>query len=85
MTKEYLHLRTIANNIVKNREAGQLNEYLKTLTYWERVEFVSLVVKRLKIKRQTFYNWKGMCCRIPSEAKEVIESVAGQTIFELPT
>lgn len=85
MPKEYLHLRTIANNIVKTREAAQLNEYLKTLTYWERVEFVSTIVKRLKIKRQTFYNWKGMCCRIPSQAKEAIESLAGQTIFEKPT
>lgn len=85
MTKETIHLMSLVNNDIKHREAGQLNEYLKTLTYWERVEFVSTVVKRLKIKRQTFFNWKCMCCRIPTHAKEAIESVAGQTIFEKPS
>lgn len=69
------------NNDIKHREAGQLNDYLDTLTYWERVEFVTAVVKRFKVKRQTFFNWKCMACRIPEQAKEIIESVAGQVIF----
>lgn len=69
------------NNDIKHREAEQLNEYLDTLTYWERVEFVTAVVRRFKVKRQTFFNWKCMACRIPEQAKEIIESVAGQVIF----
>lgn len=69
------------NNDIKHREAGQLNAFLDTLTYWERVEFVTAVIRRFKVKRQTFFNWKCMACRIPSEAKEIIESEAGHTIF----
>ena len=71
----------MTNNDIKHIEATQLNEYLDTLTYWERVEFVTAVVRRFKVKRQTFFNWKGMACRIPERAKEIIESEAGQVIF----
>ena len=71
----------MTNNDIKHFEATQLNMYLDTLTYWERVEFVTAVVKRFKVKRQTFFNWKCMACRIPDQAKEIIESVAGQVIF----
>lgn len=71
----------MTNNDIKHIEATQLNMYLDTLTYWERVEFVTAVVKRFKVKRQTFFNWKCMACRIPEQAKEIIESVAGQVIF----
>lgn len=46
-------------------EATQLNGYLDTLTYRERVEFVTCVVKVAGVKRQTFFNWKCMACRIP--------------------
>lgn len=45
------------NNDIKHREAGQLNAFLDTLTYWERVEFVTAVIRRFKVKRQTFFNW----------------------------
>lgn len=71
----------MTNNDIKHIEATQLNMYLDTLTYWERVEFVTAVVKRFKVKRQTFFNWKCMACRISEQAKEIIESVAGQVIF----
>jgi hypothetical protein len=71
----------MTNNDIKHIEATQLNDYLDTLTYWERVEFVTAVVKRFKVKRQTFFNWKCMACRIPEQAKEIIESEAGQVIF----
>lgn len=71
----------MTNNDIKHIEATQLNDYLDTLTYWERVEFVTAVVKRFKVKRQTFFNWKCMACRIPGQAKEIIESEAGQVIF----
>ena len=71
----------MTNNDIKHIEATQLNTYLDTLTYWERVEFVTAVVRRFKVKRQTFFNWKCMACRIPEQAKEIIESVAGQVIF----
>ena len=73
---------TRINNEIKHTEAQQLNNYLETLTYWERVEFVTSVVKRAGVKRQTFMNWKAMACRIPDRAKEIIESVAGQIIFD---
>ena len=73
---------TRINNEIKHTEAQQLNDYLETLTYWERVEFVTSVVKRAGVKRQTFMNWKAMACRIPDRAKEIIESVAGQIIFD---
>ena len=73
---------TRINNELKHTEAQQLNDYLETLTYWERVEFVTSVVKRAGVKRQTFMNWKAMACRIPDRAKEIIESVAGQIIFD---
>lgn len=71
----------MTNNDIKHIKATQLNEYLDTLTYWERVEFVTAVVRRFKVKRQTFFNWKCMACRIPEQAKEIIESEAGQLIF----
>lgn len=71
----------MTNNDIKHIEATQLNEYLDTLSYWERVEFVTAVVRRFKVKRQTFFNWKCMACRIPEQAKEIIESEAGQLIF----
>lgn len=71
----------MTNNDIKHIEATQLNEYLDTLTYWERVEFVTAVVRRFKVKRQTFFNWKCMACRIPEQAKKIIESEAGQVIF----
>lgn len=71
----------MTNNDIKHIEATQLNNFLDTLTYWERVEFVTDVVKRAGVKRQTFFNWKCMACRIPDKAKEIIESEAGQVIF----
>lgn len=73
---------TRINNDIKHTEAQQLNAFLDTLTYWERVEFVTSVVKRVGVKRQTFMNWKAMACRIPDRAKEIIESEAGQIIFD---
>lgn len=72
---------TIDNNNIKHKEAQQLNEYLGTLNYRERVEFVTAVTHRCGTRRQTFFNWKCMACRIPAEAKEIIESEAGHTIF----
>lgn len=69
------------NNDIKHMEATQLNVYLETLTYRERVEFVSCVVKVAGVKRQTFFNWKAMACRIPEHAKEIIENEAGECIF----
>lgn len=75
----------MTNNDIKHIEATQLNEYLDTLSYWERVEFVTAVVRRVKVKRQTFFNWKCMACRIPEQAKEIIESEAGHVIFLTPT
>lgn len=72
---------TIINNDIKHIEAQQLNAYLENLTYSERVEFVTSVVSKAGVRRQTFMNWKGMACRIPEYAKEIIESVAGELIF----
>ncbi len=71
----------MTNNDIKHIEATQLNNFLDTLTYWERVEFVTDVIKRAGVKRQTFFNWKCMACRIPEHAKEIIESEAGERIF----
>lgn len=71
----------MTNNDIKHVEATQLNDYLDTLSYWERVEFVSEVMAKVNISRRTFFNWKYMSCRIPARAKEAIESVAGKLIF----
>jgi len=73
--------RVTTNNDIKHREATQLNAYLDTLTYRERVEFVTEVIARAGVRRQTFMNWKAMACRIPAIAKEIIEDEAGQIIF----
>ena len=81
MTNKSRHQRAMAHNDIKHIEAGQLNAFLDTLSYWERVEFVTAVINRMKVKRQTFFNWKGMACKIPEPAKQIIESVAGQPIF----
>lgn len=81
MNSEDRHRRVMANNDIKHIEAGQLNAYLDSLSYWERVEFVSAVIRRYKVRRQTFFNWKAMACRIPDKAKQIIENVAGQAIF----
>ncbi len=69
------------NNDIKHIEATQLNAYLDTLSYRQRVEFVSAVVKSAGVRRQTFFNWKAMVCRIPDFAKEIIEQVAGEPVF----
>ncbi len=69
------------NNDIKHREARQLNAYLDTLTYWERVEFVTAVMRRVGARRQTFFNREAMVCRIPARAKEIIENEAGECIF----
>lgn len=71
----------MTNNDIKHREATQLNGFLDTLTYRERVEFVTGVVKSAGVRRQTFFNWKGMACRIPEHAKQIIEDEAGKRIF----
>lgn len=75
-------LNVMTNNDIKHREATQLNGFLDTLTYCERVEFVTSVVKRAGVKRQTFMNRKGMACRIPEHAKQIIEDEAGERIFD---
>lgn len=85
MVSESRHQRAMAHNEIKHIEAGQLNAFLDTLTYWERVEFVTAVIRRSKVKRQTFFNWKAMACRIPDYAKQIIESEAGQIIFASPS
>lgn len=35
----------MTNNDIKHIEATKLNSYLDTLSYWERVEFVTCVTK----------------------------------------
>lgn len=72
---------TTITNEIKHTEAQQLCAYLYSLGYRERVEFVTAVTTRLRVKRQTFMNWKAMACRIPSLAKEIIEEEAGELIF----
>lgn len=72
---------TATNNEIKHIEAARLNAYLDALTYRERVEFVTSVVKQAGVKRQTFFNWKCMACRIPDVAKRIIEREAGVTVF----
>ncbi len=69
------------NNDIKHRDARQLNAYLDTLTYWERVEFVTAVMRRVGARRQTFFNREAMACRIPERTKEIIENEAGECIF----
>lgn len=71
----------MTNNDIKHIEATQLNAFLDTLSYWERVEFVTCVTKLAGVRRQTFFNWKCMACRIPEHAKEIIEKEAGEHIF----
>lgn len=72
---------TPITNEIKHTEAQQLCAYLYSLDYRERVEFVTSVIKRVGVKRQTFMNWKAMACRIPERAKEIIEDEAGELIF----
>lgn len=72
----------MTNNDIKHIEATKLNSYLDTLSYWERVEFVTCVTKLAGVRRQTFFNWKGMACRIPEHAKQIIEDEAGKRIFD---
>ena len=72
----------MTNNDIRHIEATQLNAVLDTLSYWERVEFVTGVTKLAGARRQTFFNWKGMACRIPEHAKQIIEDEAGKRIFD---
>lgn len=72
---------TIENNRIKAIEAGQLNEYLADLDRHEHSDFVTAVVARTGIRRQTFFNWKTMACRISPQGKEAIEAEAGKIIF----
>lgn len=68
-------------NDIKHRDAKLLCSYLETLSYQESVEFVDEVVRAAGVHRRTFFNWKYMCCRIPLWAKEIMENIAGRTIF----
>ena len=68
-------------NDIKHRDAKLLCSYLNTLSYRESVEFVDEVVNTTGVNRRTFFNWKYMCCRIPSWAKDAMESIAGRSIF----
>ena len=68
-------------NDIKHRDAKLLCGYLETLSYQESVEFVDEVVRAAGVHRRTFFNWKYMCCRIPLWAKEIMENIAGRTIF----
>ena len=70
------------NNDIKLIEATQLNAFLDTLSYWERVEFVTGVTKLAGVRRQTFFNRKGMACRKPEHPKQNIEDEAGKRIFD---
>ena len=57
-------------NDIKHRDAKLLCGYLETLSY-----------QAAGVHRRTFFNWKYMCCRIPLWAKEIMENIAGRTIF----
>lgn len=74
----------MTNNDIKHMEATQLCAYLETLSYWERAEFTTEVIRSVGVRRQTFFNWKCMACRIPAKAKRAMERIAGERIFTAP-
>lgn len=73
----------MTNNNIKHQDAGDLKIFLERLPRHKRIIFINKVIATLKIRRQTFANWKAMCCRIPKEAKIVMEYVAGDCIFKV--
>lgn len=72
------------HNNYKHWEAQQLCAYLKTLTRKEHCRYVSRVIALADVKRHTFYNWKYMCCQIPGDVLNIMESVAEQRLFFPP-
>lgn len=69
-------------NDIKYSDAEQLKAYYYSLSYTERVQFVNDVMAELtQFRRSTFFNWKSMACRMPQEAKTVLEDIAGCKIF----
>lgn len=73
----------MTNNNIKHQDAGDLMMFLEGLPRQDRIIFTNKVIATLKIHRQTFANWKAMCCRIPKEAKLVMEDLAGDWIFKI--
>ena len=70
------------NNQIKYYEAERLHSYLDTINKWDELDFIMIVTSRLGVKFRRFYNWKYMSCRIPTEAKKVMNEVARVNIFE---
>lgn len=71
------------NNRIKYHDATCLNRYLQLLSRKQRVRFATAVCLAYDCHRKTFFNWKYMCCRIPEDAKEVIEDISGCHIFTI--
>lgn len=69
------------NDDIKYHEVGRLKLYLGTLSYNQRVAFVTMVVEAVGVRRSTFFNWKSMACRMPAKAKEAMEEISGINIF----
>lgn len=69
------------NNDIKHREASQLAAYLATLDRRERADFIKWIATEYGVARHTVYSWRYMCCRIPEQAKSIIEKCAGRMIF----
>lgn len=71
----------LSNNIIKFKEATQLNAYLDSLDRQNRVEFIKAVAHDCDITRPVFYGWCYMCSRIPDFAKDIINNYAERDIF----
>lgn len=70
------------NEDIKYHDVCRLKLYLGTLSYKERVAFVTMVVLKVGVRRSTFFNWKSMACRIPDEAKVAMDEISGRNIFD---
>lgn len=68
---------------IREIDSQCLNDYLDTLSPSTRRYFITSVVEKcgIGIKKKTFYNWKAGYCCIPDFCKNIIESLAGVTVF----
>lgn len=72
---------TIYTNGRKTTDAGIMNEYLRDFSRKELSRFITKVMMLTDYPRKRFFNWRYLCCCMPEDAKDAVETVIGYPIF----
>jgi hypothetical protein len=66
----------------KRKDAEALRAWVETLTVGEYKSVINRVIEECKVRKSTYHNWRTGACRIPPLAKEKIEAIAGEKVFD---